>query len=77
MESHKQRYCTKTWPCDTNPDSVSDIQIKHVEDLINNRPMKCLGYQTLNEVYEFEMNKLHQKSLRQNNKIYQQVALVN
>jgi transposase, IS30 family len=65
-------------PRDTDLDSVSNIRIKRVEDLINNRPMKCLGYQTPNEAYEFEMNKIYQKSLRQNvKKIYSQVALVN
>ena len=65
-------------PHDTDLDTVSDRQIKRVENLINNRPMRCLGYQTPNEAYEFEMNKLYQKSLRQNIKnFYPQVALVN
>src|SRR3989344_1840378 len=65
-------------PRETDLDTVSDIQIKRVENLINNRPMKCLGYQTPNEAYEFEMNKLHQKSLRKNIKnFYPSVALVN
>ncbi|MDP3769981.1 MAG: IS30 family transposase [bacterium] len=65
-------------PRDTDLDTISNMYIKRVENLINNRPMKCLGYQTPNEAYEFEMNKLHQKSLRENiKKIYPQVALVN
>ena len=65
-------------PRDTDLDTVSNARIKQVENLINNRPMKCLGYQTPNEAYEFEMNKLLKKSLHQNiKKIYPQVALVN
>ena len=39
-------------------DTVSDAQIKQVENQINNRPMKCLAYQTPNEVFASEMNKL-------------------
>lgn len=65
-------------PRDVDLDSVSNARIKHIENLINNRPMKCLGYQTPNEAYEFEMNKLHQRSSRKNIKFfYPQVALVN
>lgn len=65
-------------PCDTDLDTISDTRIRHVENLINNRPMKCLGYRTPNEAYESEMNKLHQKSLRESIKnFYPQVALVN
>ena len=65
-------------PRETNLDTVSNARIKQVENLINNRPMKCLGYQTPNEAYEFEMNKLRQRLLRKNNKnFYPQVALVN
>lgn len=65
-------------PRDTDLDTVSDTQIKRVENIINDRPMKCLGYRTPNEVYEDEMNKLRQRSLRQNIKnFYPQVALVN
>jgi len=59
-------------------DTVSDARIRRVENLINNRPMRCLGYRTPNEAYASEMNKLHQRSLRQNSKnFYPQVALVN
>ena len=65
-------------PRDVDLDSVSDMQIKRVEHLINSRPMKCLGYRTPNEAYAYEMNKLHQRSLRRNTKrCYPQVALVN
>src|SRR3989338_10120506 len=52
-------------PRDVDLDSVSDADIKRIENLINNRPMKCLGYRTQNEAYKFEMSKLYQKSLRQ------------
>jgi transposase, IS30 family len=65
-------------PRDIDLDTISYARIKRVERLINNRPMKCLGYQTPNEAYEFEMNKLYQRSLGQNIKnFYPQVALVN
>jgi len=65
-------------PRDVDLDTVSNAQIKRVENLINNRPMKCLGYRTPNEAYEYEMNKLSQRSLHQNIKnFYPQVALVN
>lgn len=44
-------------------DTISDAQIKQVENQINNRPMKCLAYQTPNEVFASEMNKLKLKHL--------------
>lgn len=45
-------------PKDTDLNKVSGTQIRRVESLINNRPMKCLNYQTPNEAYKFEMDKL-------------------
>lgn len=45
-------------PKDTDLNQVTAAQIRRVEDKINNRPMKCLDYQTPNEVYAIEMNKL-------------------
>lgn len=45
-------------PKDMNLDQVTATQIRRVENKINNRPMKCLDYQTPNEVYAMEMNKL-------------------
>lgn len=45
-------------PRDTNLDRVTHGQIRRVENLINNRPMKCLGYQTPNEAFAVEMSKL-------------------
>ena len=59
-------------------DTISDFRIRRVENLINNRPMKCLGYRTPNEAYEYEMNKIYKRSLNKNIKnFYPQVALVN
>lgn len=49
-------------PQGTDLDKVSHGQIRHVENLINNRPMKCLDYQTPNEAFAIELRKL--KSLR-------------
>ena len=51
-------------PRDVDLDTISDARIRQVEHLINNRPMKCLGYRTPNEAYAIEMNKLFKKSLR-------------
>lgn len=45
-------------PSDTDWQQVTHGQIRRVENLINNRPMKCLNYQTPNEVFEQEMSKL-------------------
>lgn len=45
-------------PRDTDLDSVSGADIRRVENQINNRPMKCLRYQTPNEAFAHEMNKL-------------------
>lgn len=45
-------------PKDTNLDRVTHGQIRRVENLINNRPMKILDYQTPNEVFLIEMNRL-------------------
>lgn len=39
------------FPKKTNFDEISDEEIQKVEDAINNRPRKCLGYKTANEVY--------------------------
>ena len=65
-------------PRDVDLDTISNTQIKRVENLINNRPMKCLGYRTPNEAFTSEMNKLSQRSLRAHTKkLYPQVALVN
>ena len=49
-------------PKDTDLDKVTAARIRQVEDKINNRPMKCLNYQTPNEVYTIEMNRLTSRS---------------
>jgi transposase, IS30 family len=38
-------------PKGTRFEDLSDEQIQAIEDWINNRPMKCLGFQTPNEVF--------------------------
>ena len=45
-------------PRDTDLDKLTPSQIKRVENLINNRPVKLLGYKTPNEVFALEMSKL-------------------
>ncbi|MBI2486951.1 MAG: IS30 family transposase [Deltaproteobacteria bacterium] len=65
-------------PRETNLDRVTHGQIRRVENLINNRPMKCLDFQTPNEAFTIEMNRLAKRSLSTNSKnFYPQVALVN
>lgn len=48
-------------PKDTKLSELTTRQIQRAEDLINNRPVKLLGYKTPNEVFEIEMNKLKSK----------------
>lgn len=45
-------------PKDIDLDQITAAHIRRVENQINDRPMKCLNYQTPNEAYEIEMNKL-------------------
>ncbi|MBI5306350.1 IS30 family transposase [Candidatus Wolfebacteria bacterium] len=68
-------------PKDTNLNSLTEGDLKTIQDLINNRPMKCLNFQTPTEVFNFEMNRIKQKS-NQRSKLqtkffYPQVALAN
>lgn len=46
-------------PRDLDLDTVSTAKIRRVENSINNRPAKCLGYQTPNEAFETEINKIN------------------
>lgn len=48
-------------PRDTDLDKLTPRQVRRVENLINNRPVKLLGYKTPNEVFTLEMNKLKSK----------------
>ena len=45
-------------PHKTDLNQLTWQQIRRVENLINDRPVKCLGYQTPNEAFTLEMNKL-------------------
>ena len=49
-------------PRETDLDQLTSRQIRRVEDLINNRPVKLLDYQTPNEAFKFEINKLKSRS---------------
>ena len=40
------------FPKGTNFDNISEEAIAYVEDWINNRPMKILGYKTPNQVFQ-------------------------
>jgi len=52
-------------PRGTDLERVTHGQIRRVENLINDRPMKLLDYRTPNEMFAIEMNKLllRQRSL--------------
>ena len=43
-------------PKGTDFDTITDVDIKWIQDRINNTPMKCLGYKTPTEVFEKECN---------------------
>lgn len=45
-------------PRKTDLNQLTWQQIRRVENLINDRPVKCLSYQTPNEAFTLEMNKL-------------------
>jgi len=45
-------------PRETDLDQLTWYSLRRVENLINNRPVKLLGYKTPNETFEMEMNKL-------------------
>lgn len=71
-------------PRETDLNKVTSSQIRRVENLINNRPMKCLNYMTSNEAFAIEMNKLYQDQFNEQFDQYQyqnflstRVALVN
>ena len=44
-------------------DTITDEQIKFVEDKLNNRPRKTLGFRTPNEVYFEEQEQLRKVAL--------------
>lgn len=48
-------------PRQTDLNLLTSGQIRRVENLINNRPVKLLDYRTPNEAFELEMNKLNSK----------------
>lgn len=48
-------------PRTTDLDTITAAEIRRVENLINDRPMKCLNYQTPNEVFAVEMNKVYSR----------------
>lgn len=46
------------YPKKTNFDDISETEIMFVQELINNRPMKCLGWKTPNEIYQEHLTQL-------------------
>lgn len=44
-------------PKGTDLNQYSNLQIQWLENMLNNRPMKCLNYLTPNETFEKEVNK--------------------
>lgn len=54
-----RRYLPKGTPFST----LSEQQLQHITNKINNRPRKCLGYRTPNEVFQ-QQRLLHLRALR-------------
>lgn len=48
-------------PRDTDLNELTWQEMRRVENLINNRPVKLLGYKTPNEAFQFEINRLKYK----------------
>ena len=46
------------FPKRTSFDDISEKEIRFVESRINNRPVKCLGWKTPNEVYQEHLTQL-------------------
>jgi len=55
---NRNRVIRRTVPKRTDLSQVSEETIRAIEMKMRNRPMKCLNYQTPNEAFEIEMNKL-------------------
>lgn len=51
LNEHTNGLVREYFPKDTDLLSVSEREIRHVENLLNNRPRKVLGYQTPKEVF--------------------------
>lgn len=49
-------------PKDTDLNFFTEKKLQAVQDMMNNRPMKCLNFKTPAEIFNFEMNRLKQKS---------------
>lgn len=65
-------------PRATDLNKVTHGQIRQVENMINNRPMKCLNYMTPNEAFAIEMSKLYKGQFNKyQNFLSTSVALVN
>ncbi len=46
-------------PRNTDLNSLTDEQLNAIMELINNRPKKCLGFKTPNEIFLNEMSKIY------------------
>lgn len=47
----------RTYPKKTNFNEVSETDLKKLQDSLNNRPRKVLGYYTPNEILQYELRK--------------------
>lgn len=68
-------------PRKTDLNSLTDQKIEAIIEMINNRPKKCLGFKTPNEVFAEEMNKIFNPKLKvdlkSNSLTHYSVALAN
>jgi IS30 family transposase len=61
LNEHTNGLIRRYFPKKTDFGKVSDEEIQRVEDLLNNRPRKCLNYLTPNEVLNKELTKAYKK----------------
>ena len=52
LNEHTNGLVRQYFPKSTNLNLITDRELKHVENLLNNRPRKVLGYRTPREVFE-------------------------
>jgi transposase, IS30 family len=61
LNEHTNGLIRRFFPKKTNFANISEKQIEHVQYLLNNRPRKCLGFLTPNEVVNKYLTKAYKK----------------
>ena len=61
LNEHTNGLIRRFFPKKTNFATITDEQVNHVQDLLNNRPRKSLGFLTPNEVINKYLTKSYKK----------------